>query len=61
MQSTNVLELFIKNCGPDLNMIQESITPVESVSFVVHGETVGPSQQNIAENLEMKCYLRSGI
>ena len=52
------MELF-RNFGPDLNVVQQSVAPVESVRLVVHGETVGPAQQNIAENLEMKCYLRS--
>ena len=55
-----VVGIITKLC-PDLNVIQESVAPVQSVSFVVHGESVGPSQQNIAENLEMKCYLRSRI
>ena len=42
-------------------MIQESIAPIQSVSFVVHRQSIWPTQENITENLKIECYLRSRI
>lgn len=36
-----------------LDMIQQRVTPVQTVSLVVHGEAVGPAQGRVPEHLDV--------
>ena len=35
-----------------LDVVEERVAPVEAVARVVHGETVGPAEQHVAEHLQ---------